>query len=437
MGKGTTVLVSRSRVRFTSLMAGLLCLAAAEAGAQTNGEEAPEPAPTPSSNESMGEEADGGGAAAAAPELRVETTPAGAALFVDGRRLGDTPFRGPLAPGFHELRLVAEGWEPHVRFVQVPAEGEVHVQVRLSPAHRAGLVVRSESAEIFLNGELLGVGEVRRDDLPAGPALIEIKRPGHRTHLQSVDLEDGETIVIETALLPEPARLVVTADAPLATVSVDDESLGPAPVVADLPPGSRHLRVSAPGHTTFELQLHLFSGQTREVDATLAPSAPSGEESSDDSSGGSGRQVRWIPRDHHRVVGLGTGLGLDATRGHAAVLLVLRNALGPVAAYGSIGWRKAPILDGEAKHVSFGAELTLRLLERWWSETRSLETELGVSCELPIRAASQPDLEPRLGPVAGLLLRFGGFVTRLSYRIDLVDNIFPDHELRLTIGWRP
>jgi hypothetical protein len=137
------------------------------------------------------------------------------------------------------------------------------------------------------------------------------------------------------------------------------------------------------------------------------------------------------------VVSLRTGLGLDATRGHAEVALVLRNALGPIVAYGWVGWRKARTILQDESHVSFGAELTLRVVEHSWSETGGLEAELGASCELPLRLGNQPVLEPRLGPVLGVLFRFGGFVMRLSYRIDLVRNIFPDHELRFAIGWRP
>lgn len=60
----------------------------------------------------------------------------GAAVFVDGKRVGTTPLAKPLGPfkrGEHELRITAKGYEPFKETVRVRFQKTTRVLVRLNP----------------------------------------------------------------------------------------------------------------------------------------------------------------------------------------------------------------------------------------------------------------------------------------------------------------
>jgi len=54
-------------------------------------------------------------------ELYVRTTPAGATLFLDGKKLGAAPNIFEVAPGRHELLAVLDGYRSARRDIDVPA----------------------------------------------------------------------------------------------------------------------------------------------------------------------------------------------------------------------------------------------------------------------------------------------------------------------------
>ena len=66
--------------------------------------------------------------------LAVQTDPAGAALFVDRKPVGDTPLRLPaLRAGAHLLWIERDGYQRWTRVVTVPADQITNVRVKLEP----------------------------------------------------------------------------------------------------------------------------------------------------------------------------------------------------------------------------------------------------------------------------------------------------------------
>ncbi|MEW5739958.1 MAG: PEGA domain-containing protein [Myxococcota bacterium] len=61
--------------------------------------------------------------------LQVQSTPPGASVFIDGRELGKTPAKIPLAPGFYRLALRAGDRESFPRSVEVKKEELVQVDM--------------------------------------------------------------------------------------------------------------------------------------------------------------------------------------------------------------------------------------------------------------------------------------------------------------------
>ena len=67
------------------------------------------------------------------PEIRVESSTAGAVAAIDGALPEPLPFTGAVDPGDHEVRVDAPGHEPETRIVTAPATGLVVMAVDLRP----------------------------------------------------------------------------------------------------------------------------------------------------------------------------------------------------------------------------------------------------------------------------------------------------------------
>ena len=149
--------------------------------------------------------------------LLVRSTPADAAVFVDGREQGRTPatIRG-LAPGAHRLRFVRDGFVAEDRRIVITtAQPAQSVSVDLQPSRvatasaartpeAAGPAVeetlvgaldvesRPPGARVFLDGTLVGTTPFASTRIGAGRHAIGLERTGYRRWLSSVWIAAGE-----------------------------------------------------------------------------------------------------------------------------------------------------------------------------------------------------------------------------------------------------
>lgn len=79
--------------------------------------------------------------------VMVMSDPAGSTVFVDGQRVGETPFTGDVAPGNHSIRLEHRGRKPSTRSVVVVAGRKqgVSVSLELSARQAASLQLRTDT----------------------------------------------------------------------------------------------------------------------------------------------------------------------------------------------------------------------------------------------------------------------------------------------------
>lgn len=189
----------------------------------TEGAVAPPAAPRPApsrSNEAAAPRSSGTAAAAVPPKteanvgrLLVRSTPAGAAVFVDGRDAGRTPVAvRELSPGTHRVRIVRDGYVPVERRVVIsasrPAEslivpldaertatrgtqtpGAAGTQTRPpavpagSPERFTGTVEiesRPAGAKVYLDNKLVGTTPVSMRDIRAGEHVVRLEHDGYR-----------------------------------------------------------------------------------------------------------------------------------------------------------------------------------------------------------------------------------------------------------------
>ncbi|MFO0684055.1 MAG: TonB-dependent receptor [Sandaracinus sp.] len=203
--------------------------------------------------------------------VTVETTPAGASLYVDRRDLGTVgvaPRSLALTPGSH--RIIAE-LPGHAVVTSEPFEARTGERVQLVlelPRIEGRVVVTTEGATVRVDREdsdpvCTSPCEV---SLVPGIHILYLGREGYATEPRQVTVTASSTETIGAALTALTGSLLVTADETNARIEVDDRTVGFTPsVVQNLAVGSHHVRVSASGYVAAEADVVIEEGQQAEL----------------------------------------------------------------------------------------------------------------------------------------------------------------------------
>jgi hypothetical protein len=111
--------------------------------------------------------------------LTVGTQPAGAELFIDGRRRGATPLTLPIEPGAHTLTLRSAGAERIVPLTvtagaQVAQYFELTAPGGITPSARLSIVTDPPGARVSVDGRPRGVSPLVIEDLAAAEHSVAV-----------------------------------------------------------------------------------------------------------------------------------------------------------------------------------------------------------------------------------------------------------------------
>lgn len=134
--------------------------------------------------------------------VEVVTEPPGATVFLDGVKVGTTPFHTEVLPGEHTFRFEMASHLPKEE-TRVVASRE---QVKLRPALEkvpARLVVKAlpEGTRILVDGQQVGTDAVDRGIQP-GTRTLTLTLEGYEPHEVKAEIPPGGTYTLEHALKP-------------------------------------------------------------------------------------------------------------------------------------------------------------------------------------------------------------------------------------------
>lgn len=258
--------------------------------------------------------------------VKIRSEPSGADVFIDGKRVGQTPFEGPFPLGEHKLVLRKEGYFEHSETLKMdintPYMANVRLKTSVAGAHinnarlamnRAmyqeainelaeALNSQPAPSEVALARYLLGTCYLNLNDIPRAmgyfeqakehedwrhPAMLGLVH-GHATMKQ---MDRALPLLVEVLLKTEdektkkeandlfqkisPFRSViyVYSEPAGAQVVVNDNPVAQkTPVILhDLPLGNYRIRVEKPGYLPTELSLSLSVNEFNPVIVKLRP----------------------------------------------------------------------------------------------------------------------------------------------------------------------
>jgi hypothetical protein len=151
------------------------------------------------------------------PVLKVESRPTGATVRIDGKVVGETPWRGEVEAGRRQIDLELAGYGTSSRNVAAERGNVYAVEVTLTAAAIGGLLTVTSTptgASIFLDREEVGLTPMRNFQVQARTYVLEVRKDGFTSDSSTVTVEDGKLLERMVTLVPiggSPGR-----DAPLA-----------------------------------------------------------------------------------------------------------------------------------------------------------------------------------------------------------------------------
>lgn len=170
-----------------------------------------------------------------------------AEVYVDGALLGKTPLTKYLAVGAHQLRVVADNYDPFVRKIDIASDKTADVQATLVPG--AGTIEFSgpPGARLTLDGTDRGPLPIRLPDPGAGKHTWRVEAPKFEPGEGTVDFTRGKNILVDVKLASSRGIFVVESTPPGAKVRIDGKEVGVTPLrLTDVEPGKHAVHLAHP-----------------------------------------------------------------------------------------------------------------------------------------------------------------------------------------------
>ncbi len=144
--------------------------------------------------------------ALARPVFEITSSPPGAAVRIDGRTVGRTPWKGTDQPGRRQIDLELDGYGDESRTLDAERGERYEITVVMSPASVGGVLSVSSvppGAAVILDGEVVGAAPLTDFQLDARSYVLELALDGFERHLGRVTIEDGQTLERAITLIPK------------------------------------------------------------------------------------------------------------------------------------------------------------------------------------------------------------------------------------------
>ena len=143
----------------------------------------------------------------------VTTYPLGAKLRLDGRSLGQTPWRGQLVPGRRQFDFELSGHLPVSRTVNAVPGAQIKLQVRLIPEGMGGLLslnTTPEGANVMFDNEFIGQTPIHSFPTSSGGHRLQLILKGHLTESHQVFVAEGQNQEMSFYLKPLRGQVSAT-----------------------------------------------------------------------------------------------------------------------------------------------------------------------------------------------------------------------------------
>lgn len=207
-------------------------------------------------------------------DLRIESNPSGAYIYIDGVLKGKTPvtIKNLLAKTY-EIKLVYSGYQERTERVEVKENRETRISLSLLPL-TGSLNINSnpQGVQVYLNGIYRGITPLYLSDLSPGRYQVQLRKDGYKDFVSFVDVLSGTTSNYNFTLSPLLGTINIFSNPSNAEVYVDGNYRGKTPLsITDVPSGTYNVRISLSGYEDYVGSIYLAPGDVKQINVSLKP----------------------------------------------------------------------------------------------------------------------------------------------------------------------
>jgi len=211
--------------------------------------------------------------------LNVTSTPAGAAVFVDGVDTGEVTNAtlADLGVGEHEITLKLDGYRDAAANVTIRSDETASLHLDLVEA--AGSIAVSSSpagASILLDGAATGqTTNTTLENVPAGEHIITITKGGYMDATATVTVVYNQTATVTLVLTEPMGSILVTSSPDGAAIFLDGVDTGEVTnaLLEHIPVGEHEIALKLDGYLDAVTTVTVAGGETATVHLDLAGAA--------------------------------------------------------------------------------------------------------------------------------------------------------------------
>ncbi len=188
-------------------------------------------------------------------------------VYLDDRLLGPAPLvKRNIESGRHIVRVEAPMYHSHTQEILLGDGDDKSLDIFLRQAFGALEVtsVPEEGAEVFLDGQRVGITPYKNQQQPSGRYVLRLTKTLFGDAEETIIIQDSQVVRRSVILSQNFGTLKVTAEG--STIYVNGNPVGTQTYQGRLSPGSYHLSAQRPGpFRTAEREVQLGLGETREL----------------------------------------------------------------------------------------------------------------------------------------------------------------------------
>jgi len=228
--------------------------------------------------------------------VQIRSMPEGAQVFLDGRRVGQTPLHLDLDEGVYSLKLSMDRYKPKQIQLEVKADQPVTLDSILLVPADGTLLLRTDpgGASVTLKGQYAGTTPLDAAVASGEKHLLRISKPGYEEISREVSLYPGERKELTLAMTPRKGTVYFKVEPPGAVLTVNGKLQGAVPARLELLAVEQGIEIQKEGYESFSTRLTPRPGFPQELSIVLKKSLSSTQKLAENMQTATGYPLRLV-----------------------------------------------------------------------------------------------------------------------------------------------
>jgi hypothetical protein len=204
-------------------------------------------------------------------ELEIFSAPAGAAVYIDNKFIGQTPLKDKRTGGTYDLKVLLDGYQTYARRVTVDRKTALTIRANLSREYGVLRITSNPSqAVVFIDGKRQGQLTPFELNVPQGRYYIRVVKDQFYTFEEEVQVAVGSPVTVEADMVRQVGRLILETIPSGARAYVGNDLLGTTPLTQDKPAGKYVITLKKDGFRDKVLEANVAPDEALDIVLELA-----------------------------------------------------------------------------------------------------------------------------------------------------------------------